>query len=309
MKQIFRLQGSIRLDGEPGPGEDCDRKFTVVTEGGHLVNVTVNLREGRITAITEASLTEDALNSLRDGPDENGVISNAAMWAELDVIRHDLMISVERVVTGLKYYLNRCRVSDRVIGTEFFWQSNTENDVKIRFPLRFITSAFQDVWLDDTGTKRLQAYLDSNIEVLTSGLRHLHRARNEENPVFQWIDATIAAELAIKQCLIHLKPDLETLLLEVPSPPLTKLYGVVLQSVTGQRSSKLSALGKGIETRNKLIHRPTAQTIDEEEAMTYLDDVEIAIFELMTLMYPDDPVIERICKKRVVFQQIPDNAE
>ena len=55
-----------------------------------------------------------------------------------------------------------------------------------------------------------------------------------------------AAELAIKEFYIRLAPQLETLLLEVPSPLLTKLHGSVMKSLINVKSPKLKEISKGV---------------------------------------------------------------
>jgi hypothetical protein len=74
---------------------------------------------------------------------------------------------------------------------------------------------------------RIQRFLDSARSCcFRDAFRHLHRAENErDDPRHAWIDATIAAELAIKEFFILYKPELAPFVLEVPSPPLSKLYG------------------------------------------------------------------------------------
>ena len=101
-----------------------------------------------------------------------------------------------------------------------------------------------------------------------------------------WIDATIAAELAIKEFLITYKPEVEVLLLEVPSPPLYKLYGSILKSYTGEKSPKVKELAEGAKIRNLLVHKPEQTNIDHQEAIDYVSDVEFAIGHLLYLLDP-----------------------
>jgi len=124
-------------------------------------------------------------------------------------------------------------------------------------------------------------------------LRHLHRARTEDIPRYKWIDATIAAELAIKEFLMKLRPEVVTLLLETPSPPLHKSYGPVLESFGVERSPKVSQIRKGVEIRNKLVHRPEEIRITLQDANTYVRDVEIAVYHLLLSLYPNDPNVRR----------------
>jgi len=124
-------------------------------------------------------------------------------------------------------------------------------------------------------------------------LRHLHRARRESIPRYKWIDATIAAELAIKEFLIRVRPELQTLLIELPSPPLHKLYGPVLESFGYEKSPKLKEISKGAQRRNELLHRPSAEDATHEEASQYVDDIEVAIKHLFLMLYPANPSVKR----------------
>jgi hypothetical protein len=151
--------------------------------------------------------------------------------------------------------------------------------------------------LNENTAKAIQEYLEQGQEPFFA-LRHLHKAKKEDNPRYKWIDTTIAAELAIKEFLIRLKPEIETLILEVPSPPLHKLYGSVLESFTKQRSPKLKEIQKGAEVRNKLLHNPKLEDVDGQKASKYVQDVEIAIFHLLTLLYPKDSIIKTFYRPR-----------
>jgi len=69
---------------------------------------------------------------------------------------------------------------------------------------------------------------------------------------------------------------------------------IVLESFTKQRSPKLSELSKGAEIRNKLLHKPKVEGVDVGEANKYVRDVEIAIYHLLNLLYPKDPIIKTL---------------
>jgi hypothetical protein len=123
---------------------------------------------------------------------------------------------------------------------------------------------------------------------------HLHRAANESQPRTRWIEATIAAELAIKEYLVRKEPGLESLLTEIPAPPLSKLFGAVLEAYAGFRATKLSALSKGAEVRNRLLHRPKGMSVSADDAARYLQDVQFTFFELLSDLYPADEVIRQL---------------
>ena len=111
------------------------------------------------------------------------------------------------------------------------------------------SESFSSAPLDDQYQPLLEASIASGVQPLIA-MRHLHRAKLESQPHHKWIDATTAAELAVKEVLCRAKPEIEPLLLYVPSPPFAKLYGSVLAAYLGEVSPYRSALIKGQETRN-----------------------------------------------------------
>ena len=97
--------------------------------------------------------------------------------------------------------------------------------------------------LDAEWKGHIQAIFDLHEEPFIA-FEHLHEARRGRGARFTWIEATIAAELAIKEALSRLEPRLMPLLLEVPAPPLRKLYGAILKNVAGERSPYVSKLDR-----------------------------------------------------------------
>lgn len=137
--------------------------------------------------------------------------------------------------------------------------------------------------LDSEAQTRVQSVLNRLEEPLV-GFQYLQDARRVHGDRYKWILATVAAELAIKETLIRLEPKLETLLLEVPSPPIGKLYGAVLKSVAGEESPHKTKLTKGAEKRNKLVHRPERVKFRPQEVREYLSMVASAIKHLVGLL-------------------------
>lgn len=137
------------------------------------------------------------------------------------------------------------------------------------------------------------------------------------------IYAAYAAELAIKEFLIeytkkkYTKKDdngdsplvdspVESLLLELPSPPLQTLYGEVLKSYTGKGSPKYNEMGALNRERNSLMHKPPRKERENGEqkerefaakAERCVRDAEGAIFHLLHLLFEEDLLIERLYKK------------
>jgi len=136
--------------------------------------------------------------------------------------------------------------------------------------------------LDAQWQRKIQALLDSG-EVPLLAVRQLYEAIRSGSARISWVEATIAAELAIKEILVKMEPSLETLLTHVPSPPLQKLYGEVLESVCGRRSSFRSDLGKGATQRNVLVHGAEEFDAHPQKVVDYLQVVENAIYELIDM--------------------------
>jgi hypothetical protein len=89
-------------------------------------------------------------------------------------------------------------------------------------------------------------------------------------------------------------------LLNMPSPPLDKLYGSVLESFGYPRSPMLSAIREGVKVRNDLIHKPDTgreSEIDIARAVEYVEDIQGAINHLLHLLHPDYPGIWHLFQK------------
>jgi hypothetical protein len=136
--------------------------------------------------------------------------------------------------------------------------------------------------LDPGWRDHIQVILNLREEPFVA-FEHLHEAWRDRYTRSAWIDATIAAELAIKEALARLEPKLVSLLFEVPSPPLRKLYGKILEEVTGERSPYVKQLHEGAELRNKLIHRPEAVRLDPQDVVNYVSIVNRSIWHLISL--------------------------
>lgn len=210
---------------------------------------------------------------------------------ELCLLTKALEEASDKVLELIKYHLNHQKISEELTrGGKAKWSINGKTWKPLPQGVAAISLSIQRSTLDFTIIENIQKSLDDKIEPLTA-MRHLHRAQKELLPHHKWIDATIAAELAVKEILIRTNPKLETLLLELPSPPLTKLYGKILEDYLGERSPFLSKIGKGVEVRNRLVHRPNEERIDLKDAFNYVDTIEAAIFHLLTLAYPDDKLL------------------
>jgi len=139
--------------------------------------------------------------------------------------------------------------------------------------------------LPDNFLENIEQLANEGIPVFLA-FNHLYKAYDEGNTRFKWINATIAAEHAFKEFLSLLDRRTEPLMLSIPSPPIEKLYKTVLESYTGRQSSMYKELQKGANKRNELVHRPATAAPDLRTTNIYIHQVEVAIFELYTLLYP-----------------------
>jgi hypothetical protein len=206
-----------------------------------------------------------------------------------------LIDAATQVVEAIKYFLMRPDMPERVINaaTQF---SCLSGDGSLRCIPVVLTLGFRmhtATPLSEPIARMLQEGLTRGYTPLT-GMRHLYRAMQEREPRFRWIDTTIALELSVKEALIRQKPEIETLLIELPSPPLTKLYGSLLQWAFGVRSPYLKDIEKGMRVRNQLVHRPTGVAVSAEEARLYLESARKAIGHLFLLLYPNWPLAKNL---------------
>jgi hypothetical protein len=199
--------------------------------------------------------------------------------------------AISRLVRTIKYAAHHTEldktISSAQIGVEWLdpqgqWRKAFEGDLSAVF-----MGARSVLPIDDPETvSGIQALLDSNFQPLEA-LRHLHRAERESDPRSKWIEATIAAELAVKEVLMRLHPNLSTLLLELPAPPIDKLYGKVLETYSGKSSEFKTRLAEGAKVRNQLLHRP-GTSVEFEKARDYIAMVRKAIYDLVVRLDPED---------------------
>lgn len=209
--------------------------------------------------------------------------------AELHQLFEDVRVSAEVVMDAWKFIVARDEgiPEGALAGMNFHWRLSVP-DAEWRPVPQWSSSSFKIgsvLALRQEPAAWLQEVLADGVRPLV-GLTYLHRAKAEPNPRYRWVDATIAAELCIKEILMAAKPDSEVLLRHLPSPPLAKLYGEVLEKFLGQKSPYLSQLRKGAERRNDLVHKPDSTIISENDALNYVRDVERAIFHAWRLLHP-----------------------
>jgi hypothetical protein len=212
----------------------------------------------------------------------------AEFAARIEAINQEMLTRARTVVEHVKYYLGLDEIADDAVTGIHGLAWACESGVFKAFP-NLVSGAVgfkNSIPLNEQTRAALQEGLDQGRKPFLA-MRHLYRAMQEKSPRFKWIDATIAAELAIKEYLARANPELEVLLIHVPSPPLSKLYGEILQKCAGERSPYLKALDQGGQKRNQLVHQPHNVTVTEEDAFVYVSTVMKAIHHLYALLYPN----------------------
>jgi hypothetical protein len=212
---------------------------------------------------------------------------------EVTRISNALTTGTKKVVSLVKYYLRHVYIKESLFSVnsaKWGYSEDSLNDLPSGI---WVTSMSMSSKPHRKNTiENVQAALVNDIAPLMA-MRHLHRARPENMPHHKWIDATIAAGLAVKEGLSIAKPELKQLLMEMPSPPLDKLYGPVLETYLGERSPYLKSIKNGVMVRNQLIHKPFDEAIDPQDAIDYVEEMERAIFHLLHMLYPNDKRVER----------------
>ena len=197
-----------------------------------------------------------------------------------------------RVLSILKYLLNRDSISSELCSLKSIkWSNDNRSWNAISWNQIINAPGIKVKWITDDVSVYIQKAIDDNIQPWIA-LKYIEHAKREKIPNHKWIYATIAAELAIKEFLIQKEPVIEALLLELPSPPLDKLYGSILNKYAGSESPAKKVIKKGIETRNKLLHQASEFEIEEDEATAYVQEIDNAINDLMIRLYSK----ESICK-------------
>jgi len=193
---------------------------------------------------------------------------------ELSDIAHPIKEAVRQFAGLLKQELHRYDINDELIGNSYCEWSLGDN--QWFSPPRELRVDVELSSLGNLGAitaKSLQEVLFEDEEALVA-TSYLHQARNSRNRRYRWIYATMAAELAVKEILVRIEPKLQKIVETLPSPPLNRLYGDVLESIAGVRSTDLSTLQDGAQRRNQLVHNPRSPTPTFNEVREYINFIE-----------------------------------
>lgn len=266
--------------------------FSPISMNSIIIDVS---EDGDVFLATKAlEVTQEVYNGIAKG----GYLSDHETLVNAMNTIKDVIQSVLRYI---KYFYGISELDDRngkfVVDVKYTWKGvdGIWNSGKERRATKWKPSNPYYL-VDDNFISWFPTLEKSNIEPLF-GLTHLHKAFLETNTRHQWIDATTAAELGIKEFFGLLKPDIGTLLQYLPSPPLNKLYGAILESYTGVRSPDVKILHEGSETRNALIHQPRSLSPEKDKTDVYLHSVHLALIHLHTILQPESKLFSWLLER------------
>jgi hypothetical protein len=167
---------------------------------------------------------------------------------------------------------------------EFFYDQNSEEWVSSKDLPTYnaILSVSKAEKIDLNFISKIERIIaDEETPFLAS--HFLDIASSTKDPKTKWVVGTIALEVGIKEAIIRIDEKLEVLFLEIPSPPLHKLYKSVLKSLTEVESPFYKEIQKGARVRNKIVHKPSKIFIEDQDAVDYLSMINVAINHLKHL--------------------------
>jgi len=259
--------------------EDCPFIFFINVKTPDVVaTVTISDAGDNIYSVATFDVSDDMYKSLDSNLNYNNISEKVKKeYINISIALHNATRHIFDLIRQ-ELYLYELRW---LTSNPDEWLNNNE-EWKI-IPWQTISTAWRShsaYKLDKKWVSHLQLLLDRGEEALLA-IEHLHEAERAVGPQFQWIEATIAAELAIKEILVRIEPKLEVLLYNLPSPPLDKLYGDVLKSITGESSQFVNIVRDGARIRNYLIHKPKSHRFNYQEVNNYIANIKKAIKYLL----------------------------
>jgi len=282
--------------------------FTITSNQNTKFELKLQLKEKKILTRCQKEVSDDLYIFLKTGyyksiklTDEEGnfrkdidenIIQN--FQDDFNAFKSGFFEVTNRLLHYIKMWLSH----EEIIGIEY--ESvicSFDGETWLKFQSIPMLSAIDKIIfsnLDEENYNMIQTCMDNNIEPFIA-LEFLAKAKSEHDSRYSWLYTTIAAELAIKEFLIAKHPHLETLLNELPSPPLDKLYGKILREYEGIDSYiKIKDIKTAVKIRNHLIHRPNVRTpISGQNSFIYIRLVEATIYQLLQRLYPQlEPIIK-----------------
>lgn len=278
IKGTFKPKGEDEMDLNPD-------KFISLSKGSLLFRIKTGDKQFELVEIHQLKSTE--ISYLEDI--EKKGLPNEKIESVFTKLREE----AKNILKLLKYFYGIYKFDERLYMDESWnWTKDGENwqSIPDKREAKWIPALARYVLPDNLFPLLLECQ-DQNITPFYA-FDHLHKAYADEfNPRHQWINATIALELAFKEFLGRLDPRTIFLIEHVPSPPLHKLYKNVLMDYTGEASPYVSIISKGVETRNKLVHHPGSLHPNHKDTLIYLHQCECAILHLYTLLHKGNEAV------------------
>jgi len=264
-----------------------------------IISFTLDFENKKIEAISQVDVSDQLFEEIShqsQKKSEEGLplLDFTSVSEEFYNILDEYDAALRMVISLIRSRFHIVGIADDLIERDepFFWSSDN-----IHFgPIFWIKPSYTQLGqvITQNDFQQIQNDLENETIPLFVAFRFLNRAWNDDIPELVILDATIAAELAIKKFLeIKNHPNAKQWI-ESQAPPLPKLYGPILESISsenkkkGERLPQLKTLDYGNQLRNKIVHSPTRIDIPEKFAGFYCNNVESAICHLLTLLYPED---------------------
>lgn len=295
-KIFFKCEYTLIRKSQPYL-ERCDsHDFSQTHASGRKVQLVLSYSDENVIAqMSDISIPEEVVSELRTlGKFDGSKLSEKAQET-IDHPLGEIRRTVRNFLELIKYHLRHFELNEGLFSVKSEqWRTDTGEWREIPTSSFISYEDFSNHPLNARTGSAIQTALDEGVQPLIA-MRHLHRAKLESQPHHKWIDATIAAELAIKEVLCRALPNMELMLIEMPSPSFSKMYGPLLKHYLGEESPFRKILISGQEKRNAFVHHHGAPEIDAQDANDYVATVEKAIFHMLSLLYPDDELIRQAC--------------
>lgn len=255
-----------------------------------------NTYKGKETAFEDGELQVDwVLVNGKSCIEETSLKWFNDFYNDIGSIQYGLYQASEKLLKYMKVWLDQSELTGISATGDCLW-SIDGIEWKYYPPgvFQYYLTVYHSVKINEENLNELQKCIDNNYEPFIA-FDFLHKAINERDPKYKWIYATIAAELAIKEYLIRKASNLESVLIDIPSPPLDKLYGKVLETYGKIKLDvKIGDIQNGVKIRNCLVHRPGSIKIDGDMAERYVHIIETAILQLLYDLYSDMPLASEL---------------
>ncbi|MFB6327622.1 hypothetical protein ACE8EZ_16185 [Pantoea deleyi] len=194
---------------------------------------------------------------------------------------------IEKINEVLSFCLNIKIESSIFINTSDFYAS--EGAEHILYPdlnmsaILDLSFVFNDNFIQEIGS-----YITDESKKPLLAFSILRNSRHQKNLRQRWIEITVAAELGIKEFFVRKFPSFETLMNDMPSPNIRKMYGSILEHYIGEKAPNLNAIQNGLEIRNSLVHSFSEQKINAQKVDNYTKAIKECLIFLQVKLSGDD---------------------